>query len=462
VKYTDDSHIVPATERVILATLARASKTGLISVTDAAKALDTSESAAAIRLARLTRRGWLRRARRGLYLVVPLEAEPGQHATAEDPWVLAQQLFAPCYIGGWSAVEHWGFTEQLFRSTLVVTAASVRATNVENLGHMFRLFRVPRSRLTAGVVMEWRGKERVAVSGPERMLIDCLRNPELCGGARHLARVMQAYGESPKCDFAKLAAIAKHAASGAAWKRLGYFGESFWPNETTLLHSASRHLTAGNARLDPAIRRNGGLSTKWRLFVNVKLDGAAPPAVRSGSRQRKSAMAGPRIIIIAGPNGAGKSTFARNYLPHEAGCPTFVNADLLAAGLSPFAPDAAALRAGRIMLEEIRRHVQDRATFAFETTLSGKAYARMIPGWQSAGYRVDLVFLRLPEPQMAIDRVASRVAFGGHDVAKHVIRRRFAQGWANFQHVYRPLVDSWHLYDNSGADPSLIEEGSKS
>ena len=158
---------MPTTSRAILATLARASKTGLISVADAAKALGSSESAAAIRLARLTRRGWLRRARRGLYLVVPLEADPGQRATAEDPWVLADQLFAPCYIGGWSAAEHWGLTEQLFRSTLVVTSAAVRATNVENLGHAFRLFRVPRSRLSAGVVREWRGKERVAVSGPE-------------------------------------------------------------------------------------------------------------------------------------------------------------------------------------------------------------------------------------------------------------------------------------------------------
>ncbi|MBP8273706.1 MAG: hypothetical protein KAY59_04710, partial [Acidobacteria bacterium] len=195
-------------DRALIATLSRAAKGGLLSLPAAAKALKLPTAATSTQLARLTRRGWLNRARRGLYLVLPLEATPGHAATTDDPWLLAHQLFAPCYIGGWSAAEHWGLTEQLFRSTLVVTAANVRATNVGNLGHEFRLFRVPRSRLTDGVVMEWRGKERVAVSGLERTLVDCLRNPELCGGARHLAQVMQAYGESPKHDFAKLVAVA--------------------------------------------------------------------------------------------------------------------------------------------------------------------------------------------------------------------------------------------------------------
>src|SRR5207237_780428 len=93
-----------------------------------------------------------------------------------------------------------------------------------------------------------------------------------------------------------------------------------------------------------------------------------------------------RIIIIAGPNGAGKTTFARQFLPNEAGCPNFVNADLIAAGLSPFDPDAAAVQAGRLMLAEIRRYLQAGESFAFETTLSGKSYARQIPQWREAGY----------------------------------------------------------------------------
>lgn len=272
---------MPTDERTLIAQLARTSKTGLISVSSAAKATGTSRAAAALRLGRLVRRGWLQRARRGLYLVLPLEAKPGERSTVEDPWVLAREVFAPCYIGGWSAAEHWGLTEQLFRSTLVVTAAAVRATNVEILGHPFRIFRVPRSRLSSGVVTVWRGAERVGVSGPERTLVDCLRNPELCGGARHLAQVLQAYGESPKHDFDRLATIGRQAASGASWKRLGYLAELLWPKETRLLDAARRHATTGNARLDPTVRRPGKLVTRWRLWVNVDVDEFRPHASAS-------------------------------------------------------------------------------------------------------------------------------------------------------------------------------------
>ena len=98
-----------------------------------------------------------------------------------------------------------------------------------------------------------------------------------------------------------------------------------------------------------------------------------------------------RVIVIAGPNGAGKSTFAREFLPNEAACPVFVNADLIAARLSPFAPEKAAIRAGRLMLEELQRHAAGGASFAFETTLSGRGYAPLIQRWQAAGYRVHLV-----------------------------------------------------------------------
>lgn len=148
---------------------------------------------------------------------------------------------------------------------------AVRATNVGNLGHQFRLFRVPRSRLGAGVVKEWRGTERVPVSGMERTLIDCLRNPELCGGARHLAQLMQAYGESPKRNFARFAVVGKEAGVGATWKRLGYLAERLWPQETALLAEARKHVTMGNSRLDPAVKANGRLVTRWRLLVNVQI-----------------------------------------------------------------------------------------------------------------------------------------------------------------------------------------------
>ena len=167
-----------------------------------------------------------------------------------------------------------------------------------------------------------------------------------------------------------------------------------------------------------------------------------------------------RIIIIAGPNGAGKTTFACEYLLKEAHCPDFVNVDLIAAGLSPFDPDRAAIQAGRIMLSEIQRRVRKRESFAFETTLSGHLYARMIPEWRNAGYHVRLLFLALANPEMAISRVATRVAQGGHDVSSPVIRRRFVAGLRNFQEVYMYLVDKWEWYDNSGNTPQLISAGS--
>jgi predicted ABC-type ATPase len=181
----------------------------------------------------------------------------------------------------------------------------------------------------------------------------------------------------------------------------------------------------------------------------------APAAVRERSPRYE---ANPRIIILAGPNGAGKSTFAQEYLPHEAACGVFVNADLIAAGLAPFAPQTAAVRAGRLMLEEIRRHASRGVTFAFESTLAGRGYARLVPEWQASGYRVELVFLSLANVDLAIARVATRVAQGGHDIPEQVIRRRFSQGLHNFTNVYRPLVNGWQLYDNSAAVPKLIEQ----
>lgn len=170
----------------------------------------------------------------------------------------------------------------------------------------------------------------------------------------------------------------------------------------------------------------------------------------------------PRSIILAGPNGAGKTTFAREFLPQEAGCPVFVNADLIAAGLSPFAPERAAIQAGRLMLQAIAQHVEKRESFAFETTLSGMGYARQIPRWRQSGYRVELFFLSLPSADMAVQRVAERVRQGGHDIPEVTIRRRFEAGKRLLVTVYQPLVDLWVLYDNAGDEPALLDWNGKS
>ncbi|MEO8009250.1 MAG: zeta toxin family protein [Betaproteobacteria bacterium] len=169
-----------------------------------------------------------------------------------------------------------------------------------------------------------------------------------------------------------------------------------------------------------------------------------------------------KIVIIAGPNGAGKTTFALEFLPNEADCPVFVNADLIAAGLSPFHPEAAAFRAGRLMLQEIAHHIVEARSFAFETTLSGLTYVRMIARWRAAGFKVKLIFLSLASPEEAIARVAMRVRQGGHNVPAVTIRRRFAAGLRNFHDVYRHRVDYWQWFDNSGATPILKDEGGNS
>ena len=164
-----------------------------------------------------------------------------------------------------------------------------------------------------------------------------------------------------------------------------------------------------------------------------------------------------KIVIIAGPNGAGKTTFAREFLPQEAACPVFINADLIAAGLSPFQPAIVAVKAARIMLQEIESHLERNESFAFETTLSGRSYAKQIPRWRDRGYHVKLFFLSLPHPDMAVARVRERVRQGGHDVPEVTIRRRFHSGRINFENLYRPLVNAWALYDNAGELPILLD-----
>lgn len=164
-----------------------------------------------------------------------------------------------------------------------------------------------------------------------------------------------------------------------------------------------------------------------------------------------------KIVIIAGPNGAGKTTFAREFLPNEAHCPIFINADLIAAGLAPFMPEQASIKAARIMLEEIAKNINKDVSFALETTLSGLGYARAIPQWRAKGYHVKLIFLQLPNADTAIARVAERVRQGGHNIPEATIRRRFDAGLKNFQQIYQPLVDVWLHFDNAGDTPILID-----
>ena len=165
------------------------------------------------------------------------------------------------------------------------------------------------------------------------------------------------------------------------------------------------------------------------------------------------------VYIVAGPNGAGKTTFARQFLPLYANCRNFVNADLIAQGLAPFAPESAAIKAGRILLEQIHSLVDQRADFSFESTLSGKTYIAFLKNLKSKGYAVHIFFLWIPDVDLALARVQERVANGGHNVPAKDVRRRFIKSFGNFLDFYKPLADYWSILDNSTIPPRLIVRG---
>lgn len=166
----------------------------------------------------------------------------------------------------------------------------------------------------------------------------------------------------------------------------------------------------------------------------------------------------PTVYVIAGPNGAGKTTFANEFLPGFVNCREFLNADLIAAGLSPFAPETQNVRAGRLLLTRIRELIVARQNFSFETTLSGRGYARLLKEMKARGYGIVLFFLWLPGADVAVARVENRVRQGGHHVSGPVIQRRFLSGMRNLFRLYRPLADVWRLYDGSRLPPEVICE----
>ena|SRR3989338_7736293 len=164
----------------------------------------------------------------------------------------------------------------------------------------------------------------------------------------------------------------------------------------------------------------------------------------------------PHVIVIAGPNGAGKSTIAPSLLQNQLQVTEFVNADTIAKGLSAFAPEAAAIQAGKVMLQRIDELANSRANFAFETTLASKTFASKIEKLKRKGYLFHLIFLWLPSVEMCINRVEDRVSMGGHNVLGEVVKRRYYAGLYNFFELYQPLANSWSCYDNSMTPPTLI------
>jgi predicted ABC-type ATPase len=167
----------------------------------------------------------------------------------------------------------------------------------------------------------------------------------------------------------------------------------------------------------------------------------------------------PNLYIIAGCNGAGKTTASYSILPEILNCKEFVNADSIAAGLSPFNPESVAFQAGRIMLSRINQLLEEKIDFAFETTLATRSYVSLITKAHQLGYEITLLFFWLNSPEMAIERVAKRVSKGGHNIPKAVIERRYSRGISNLLKLYIPVADNWIVVNNIGVYPDTIAEG---
>lgn len=243
--------------------------TGAFDVAEAARVLGAKRDEASQLLIYLARRGWLSRVRRGLYVPVPLDARRSGE-WVEDPWVIAERVFSPCYIGGWSACEYWDLTEQIFRTLLVVTARRVRHRNQEIQGLPFHLT-VRAQEQIFGTVPVWRGQSRVAVSDPSRTIVDVLDGPRLGGGIRTVAEVLHEYIQSEHRNDRLLVDYGDRLGNRAIFKRLGYILEYMDVDAAGLLAECRKRRSAGLVALDPSVKAAGRIARRWGLRINVML-----------------------------------------------------------------------------------------------------------------------------------------------------------------------------------------------
>lgn len=248
---------------------------GPFSAAEAAGVLDLDPAKASALLRYLARRGWLARVRRGLYVPIPLEAQrPGEWQ--EDPWIVAARVFAPCYIGGWSAAEHWGLTDQLFRELIVVSTRRVRERHVEIQGTPMRVKVVAEDRLF-GTTAVWRRQVRVAVSDPSRTIVDVLDEPTLGGGIRHVGEMVEEYFAGELRADESLLAYAERLGNRTVFKRLGYLIESLGVEAPEVVDACLGRRSSGVTDLDPAGPGRGRINTRWNLRVNVSIGERVAP-----------------------------------------------------------------------------------------------------------------------------------------------------------------------------------------
>lgn len=248
-----------------LAKVMRESK-GTVSVRQVADILKLTPDRAAKMLSRWANQGWVSRVQRGLYVFIPIEARSIDIAL-EDPWIVADQLFSPCYIGGWSAAEYWELTEQIFRTIVVMTTRKPRNRKPVIKGSSFLLRTISGNALFE-MNSVWRGQVKINVSDPTRTLLDMLNDPALGGGLRPIVDVFKTYMASKEKDIDLLIKYAVILGNGAVFKRLGFIATRFAPTEQSLIDSCRAHLTKGNAKIDPSMPADK-LITAWNLWVPV-------------------------------------------------------------------------------------------------------------------------------------------------------------------------------------------------
>lgn len=246
--------------------LAQLLQAGLVTITpeNAGTALKIERERAAQLLARWNKKGWLSRVKRGVYLPVPLQAAT-PNVMADEPWLLAQSLFSPCYIGGWSAAEHWDFTEQIFSSTMVFTTKKPESRELDLNGARFTVKIIKAERLF-GLKAEWIGNKKVNVSDPSRTIVDAFSDPATVGGIRNACDFLGRYLKSEHKDLELLFQYAEQINNSATFKRLGFIISSQFPNEGKFIRNAKTAIKSGYSQLDPAVPGKT-LVTEWGLWV---------------------------------------------------------------------------------------------------------------------------------------------------------------------------------------------------
>lgn len=250
-------------DREHLSAVLRGTK-GTISVAESAEILEMPGTSAAKLLSRWAQKGWLSRVRRGLYVPVPLESRTA-NPPLEDAWIIADKLYSPCYIGGWSAAEYWDLTEQIFRTVIVLTTQRPRKRKPTIKGTEF-LLRTVQDKTMFGLKAVWRGQLKINVSDPTRTVLDMLSDPQLGGGLRSTIDMFRNYLSSENKELRLLIKYADQLGNGAVFKRLGFLLEKYAEKEQIFIEQCRERLTTGNTKLDPALKAKK-LKTRWRLWV---------------------------------------------------------------------------------------------------------------------------------------------------------------------------------------------------